>query len=157
MKPVTVLSDWHTILVLAERFSPLTQLPDNGLVRITGDGEATVYTGVWGGDVNATGELVDQEPALGAGWEAVVEFCAEVSTDHPLQIASRDEGPAGAPIATEPGTYRIRLSARGRDVAYDKVGYGTEDYLLQAWRAPQGPLRILRLTDWTGQSLHGTT
>lgn len=154
MKPMTVMADWHAILVLAARFSPPTNLPDNGLVRTTGDGEATVYTGVWGGDVNVTCELLGEEPELNdADWEVVVEFSAAVDADRPLQVVSRVEESANPPIASEPGTYRVRLSARGRDVAFDKIGYGTEGYLLQTWPAPDGPLRVLRVADRTGQGL----
>ena len=92
-------------------------------------------------------------PADFHGWEAVVEFSAKVSPNHPLLVASRLEGPTGEPIATHPGTYAVRLPARGRDTAYDLVADGTEEYLVQAWPAPGRPLRVVQLEDQVGRGL----
>lgn len=78
-----MLADCHAFVVTAE-----------------GD-QAAVYTGVWGGDVVVAGELLWSAPDEPAGWEAVVEFSARVSTERPLRAAFRLEGPAGGPIATE--------------------------------------------------------
>ncbi|MEV4342725.1 hypothetical protein [Streptomyces sp. NPDC049590] len=54
-------------------------------------------------------------------------------------------------VAAGPGSYRLRVHARGRDLAVDLVPDTiTEHYLLQCWPAPPAPPSVLRTTDTYG-------
>jgi hypothetical protein len=121
---------------------------DNGLVGVT-EGAVLVRTGCAGGWVNLTVELHAARPAPEtAGWDDAVEvsYRTAVGQSH---VRSRRGGGTDFPRISfrGPGSYRIRVHARGRDapvagVADDQV----EDYLLQVWSAPSGCTEILRLT-----------
>ncbi|QJT07366.1 hypothetical protein G9272_43545 [Streptomyces asoensis] len=53
-----------------------------------------------------------------------------------------------------PGDYRLRIHARGRDIAVDLApDEVTEWYLIQAWPAPAVPVTVRRSRDSYGASV----
>jgi len=63
------------------------------------------------------------------------------------------------PLATAPGSYRVRVHARGRDRAHAAgpvVDEPLEQHLIQIWPAAVGAPQVLKATDefgrlWSGQ------
>ncbi|WP_329547970.1 hypothetical protein OG548_31675 [Streptomyces sp. NBC_01356] len=74
-----------------------------------------------------------------------------------LQVESLEQGPVDglAPLSpAEPGWYRLRVHARGRNILPDKVSAEpVEDYLLLAWPAPQADTDIMRTSARIGHAL----
>lgn len=119
---------------------------DNGLVGVT-EGAALVRTGCAGGWVNLTVELHGRHPvAETVGWDDVVEvsYRTAVGQSH---VRSGPGGGTDFPLVSfqGPGSYRIRVHARGRHLPIGRmVADRAEDYLLQVWPAPAGRIEILR-------------
>jgi hypothetical protein len=92
--------------------------------------------------------LLDGAPALDPDqWEDIVE----VSITIPVGTSPRWStwaGEDGGPLDLNPGTYRVRTSARGRDAGRDgEFADGAVDfYLLEIWPAPARPDSIIRST-----------
>lgn len=129
----------------------------NGLVRSMSIG-AWIATGISMGNVRVavtTGasqpETIDPGP-----WDEIVDVSV-YSKHGDLRVSSLEYGPVPAlPLLSSqgPGTYRLRVHARGRDSRRDHVQNDpTEDYLLVSWPAEAAPEVIIRLTDFTGYSL----
>jgi hypothetical protein len=76
--------------------------------------------------------------ASGGDWQAYVRDLSNQTT----QVASRADGPAGAPIDT-PGSGSVSISANGDCVAFDATGLNTGDGLAGPW-FPAVHLRVLR-------------
>lgn len=138
--------------------SPVT--PHNGLVYTNHPSVTTIVTtivtGIASGDVTVTTETRQDAPATVDldGWEEVIDH----SLPAPLgavRILTLEDGPADLPSLTPygPGPYRLRVHARGRDIAYDGVTFEpVEDYHLITWPAPRTPDHIHRQTDQAGAS-----
>ena len=99
-----------------------------------------VSTGVASGSVRVTCIGLDAAPdVVDPAWEDVVELSLATTPDWPLAAAggwSVDE-PCDRLDEHGPGTYRVRVHARGRDTDYDGVAFEpVEDYLVLAWPAP---------------------
>jgi len=92
-------------------------------------------------------ELLERVPdPLQPEWEDVVE----VSTAIPEGARPRWSswaGEDGGPLHIPAGTYRLRVSARGRDAGQDgEFAEGVVDtYLLELWPAPTAPDTIVRV------------
>ncbi|MBE1487390.1 hypothetical protein [Plantactinospora soyae] len=118
----------------------------NGLVGAT-EGAVLVRTGCDGGWVNLSVELHAERPAPATvGWDEAVEisFRTAVGQSH---VRSRRDGGTDFPRISfrGPGSYRIRVHARGRHhPAGGAVPDRPEDYLLQVWVAPPGHTEVLR-------------
>jgi hypothetical protein len=110
-------------------------------------GHLIVRTGCATGPVRATLTVHSASPevALDGGpggtgpWEAVEEVSMPVT--EPLFWFSPDPGldlPTEAAFApATPGPHRFRISARGRNLAYDlAILEPVEDYLIQVWPEP---------------------
>lgn len=102
-------------------------------------------------------ELLDAAPgAPDAQWEDVVEVSVQVpdgATPRWSSWAGEEEGALAIPS----GTYRLRVSARGRDAGHD-MGVDHDDpldrYLLELWPAPMAPDAILRVTSADARYWH---
>ncbi|BCM71182.1 hypothetical protein EASAB2608_06516 [Streptomyces sp. EAS-AB2608] len=133
-----------------------TDASHTGLVGITA-GDATVHTGIHTGDVDVTVTAHRQPPPPDAGeWEEIAEISLHSPTGTlqvtPLMTDLDEDLPDLA--AAGPGTYRLRVHARGRDQAVDLAPDTiTEHYLLQCWPQPPAPAQLLRATDDYGSRL----
>jgi hypothetical protein len=80
--------------------------------------------------------LADSEPDVpGELWEDVAEVSIEVLPGEPVRWGSWAGETSGALDGIRPGTYRLRVSARGRDAGRDvEFADGIVDaYLLHLW------------------------
>ncbi len=138
------------------------QAPDiadagNGLIAVGEDG-ASILTGLTVGPVKVTVTTHVSEPSLHeGGWDEVVET-SFISTTGSALVTSWEDGEAeDLPGLTPsgPGSYRVRVHARGRDEGRAKDSLGPDDdpvevYLLQVWPTPAAGERIIRQTDQVG-------
>jgi hypothetical protein len=90
--------------------------------------------------------LRDGPPDVADGqWEDVVEVSTTLPEGHEM-VWSTWAGENTGPIGIAPGSYRLRVSAKGRDEGH--VGEfavdAVDEYLLQFWPAQWGPDAILR-------------
>ncbi|MFF3113580.1 hypothetical protein ACFVSN_30850 [Kitasatospora sp. NPDC057904] len=142
----------------------ITELPDsapNGLVAANHSG-CLVLSGLHTGTIMVSVEPLDAEPgAADDVWEEVAEVSV-LSRSGTLQAWSLDYGPLeGAPALTSagPGTYRLRVHARQRDIGHATDTLLDDDpcdfYLLQCWPAPPAPEKIIRQTDNFGAEWRG--
>jgi hypothetical protein len=119
-----------------------------GLVRAEEHATVAVFTGIDSGPVRVAVDPRTVPPPvadLNSGlreWDEIVEFSGE-SPDGSVEVVSLTEGLVTElpPLsATGPGTYRLRVHARGRATHRDlAVGEPVEDYLITTWPAPQAP------------------
>lgn len=128
--------------------------PSNGLVGVT-QGMLIVFTGIAHGPVSLTVHARHlPPPALDQdAWDEIVDVsmtatadvCTDGATLPPLTIAG-------------PGTYRVRVHARGRDTSPDAtVTSPVEEYLIVAWPQPTGVDTVHQLTDSYGAQLRAST
>jgi hypothetical protein len=78
-------------------------------------------------------------------WEDVVEVSITLPEGHKVALSTWAGENTGT-IDIPPGSYRLRVSAKGRDEGHaGEFAEGTvDDYLLQLWTAPWQPDAILR-------------
>jgi len=128
----------------------------NGLVHVT-DGAITVMTGIRTGDVDVTVTLHHTEPAPDRGdWQEILEISAESASGNLMVRGIMDDLDDELPALSfnGPGSYRLRIHARGRDTAIDLApDEVTEWYLAQVWPAPARDVTVLRQTDAYGASV----
>jgi hypothetical protein len=131
----------------------------NGLVSVV-DGVIVVMTGIHTGDVDVTVTLHPAEPAPDEGdWQDIVEISAHSASGELMVRGMMDDLVEELPVLSfdGPGTYLLRVHARGRhtapDLAPDQV---TEWYLVQVWPAPAQDVDALRPTTHSTVSTTGT-
>ncbi|MFM9589947.1 hypothetical protein ACKI1J_14500 [Streptomyces scabiei] len=124
----------------------------NGLVSAI-DGAVEVSTGIHTGNVQVTVELHALRPEPAAGWEEIAEISWRSPSGEAL-VAPLMDDPVDLPsLASQgPGSYRLRVHARGRDTAVDHtlVDEVVESYLLQSWPAPHQNALLVQATDAYG-------
>ncbi|MFY1690364.1 hypothetical protein [Plantactinospora sp. WMMB782] len=122
---------------------------DNGLVGAT-EGAMLVRTGRGGGWVDLTVELHPEPPVVEtAGWDEAVEISYRTAVGQ-SHVRSARGGRSDFPRVSfrGPGSYRIRVHARGRHPCAGRPGADrAEEYLLQVWAARIGRTEILRATE----------
>ncbi|MBA2725793.1 MAG: hypothetical protein H0U53_07380 [Actinobacteria bacterium] len=155
MNTAVVEVDYHQFHLIDGDESPIAENPKNGLVEVF-PAAAIVHTGISVGVVNVEVAALSSapEPALDA-WDEVID----VSLSAPLGLlrvfALLGRTP-DLPILTAhgPGSYRLRVHARGRDTAIDLAAeVPVEDYLIQVWAASPDVERIHKQTDKYGAQL----
>ena len=121
----------------------------NGLVGAATSGGLYINLARRSGGSSVRIDLLEAPPPSTANgeWEDVVEVSTVVPADAGPQWstwAGEDSGPLNLP----PGTYRVRISARGRDAgANDEFADGVVDhYLLEFWESPAEPDEIVVTT-----------
>ncbi|MGK5545796.1 hypothetical protein ACSNOH_13845 [Streptomyces sp. URMC 127] len=156
-------------------------IPDPGELAATGlfaagtDG-ALVITGTDHGEISIGVELWSGAPPVDdTAWEDIAED--SYTATGAAQVHNVEGRPAGLPDLawSGPGTYRMRVSVRGRDLGadddgggYDDGGYDdggaydggadarrtgpVEEHLIQVWPAPVAPPQALKLTDELGET-----
>lgn len=135
----------------------------NGLIQVTSIG-AVVHTGVDMGNVQVSIHTLDAAPddIDWDHWDDITEWddvmeTSILSTDGDLRIGSLDYGrvpdlPSLSPQG--PGSYRLRIHARGRDRHLGKVCDDPhEEYLIVSWPADARPELLVRLTDRCGYGM----
>ncbi|NEC29300.1 hypothetical protein G3I20_22635 [Streptomyces sp. SID8111] len=153
--PVRV--DHHTFeLTDSDKRVPTGFDTSNGLV-FSRPGQAVICTGISAGWVNVSVQVRRHPPAQvdADAWEEIVDHSVETTTGA-LRVASVMSDTPGLPVLTPqgPGTYRVRVHARGRDTAPDgAVDEPVEEYLLIVWPAEHQPDQVHRQTDHYGAGL----
>jgi len=142
------------------------QPPDataTGLVGLA-QGRAMVLTGTQFGNVAISVQSGDSDPGLDAGqWDEVIEFSLAASVASAgLGIGAMDSGPDElvALTAPGPGSYRVRLHARGRDAGAGRdvvESEPVEEHLLQVWPAPAAGMIVRRASDAFGRATRDAT
>ncbi|PKV82910.1 hypothetical protein [Streptomyces sp. TLI_146] len=138
----------------------LPERVDNGVAVVADDG-VCLLSGMDSGDIWLGVEVWEAPPPLDLdSWDDVVETTITSTTGEltPAEVnAEPDEEQVDWPnlAATGPGTYRLRISVRGRDAGAD-ADYLEEDeepveeHRLQAWPAPAEPDVIHQAGDRIG-------
>lgn len=88
-------------------------------------------------------------------WDEIIDHSVETATGA-LRVTSVMTDAPDLPLLTPqgPGTYRVRVHARGRDSTPDGVADDpVEDYLLIVWPAESQPDEIHKQTDRYGAEL----
>jgi hypothetical protein len=130
-------------------------LPANGLFGAD-PGRVTIYAGISSGIVNVTVEPRTAAPtALDAGeWEEISEADLVADVGNVIVRAIMDDAPDLPALTTRgPGTYRVRVYARGRDRQTDLATLeAVEDYLIQAWPSEASqPDAVIKQSDAFGR------
>ncbi len=91
--------------------------------------------------------LHETEPVLLEDWEDVVEVSITIPADAD-PTWSTWAGEENGPLPIPPGTYRVRVNARGRDAGRDGefADEPVDWYLVELWPAPTQADAILRTT-----------
>jgi hypothetical protein len=101
--------------------------------------------------------LLQDAPAISEddGWEDVVEVAIRIPHDAEPRWCTW-AGEESGPLDIPQGSYRVRVSARGRDAGADGAfADGAVDfYLLEIWPAPTQPDSIIRSTSANAEYWH---
>ncbi|WP_409186557.1 hypothetical protein F9C11_20930 [Amycolatopsis sp. VS8301801F10] len=129
----------------------------DGLVGVDSGG-AAVLTGIATGDVTVTLQLLDAEPDSIEldGWDEVSEVSLD-SEEGYLLVHNMMDGPPrelDELAYVGPGTYRVRVHARGRDIApRSRADTPQEHYKISVWPAPETPATAHKRTDKYGHEV----
>lgn len=146
--------DWHMFIVGQDIGEPYLEDPadGNGVIGRVKRTYCTVVTGIASGFVRVTTEALDGPPStIDDTWEDIGEVSLETTPDMPMRAAGVDWVPdeelTDRLDPHGPGSYRLRVHARGRDIYYDGAKLEpVEDYLIPSWPAPYAPPVTLRAT-----------
>ncbi|MFJ7200689.1 MULTISPECIES: hypothetical protein [unclassified Streptomyces] len=131
--------------------------PVNGLIAVTNNA-AAIHTGIKKGNVLLDTCLFDTEPALAPDtWDEVIDTTFTSTTGY-ARIGSYEHAMDLNIAHQGPGTYRLRLHARGRDsqpgASRRRNSKPTaEHYLIHIWPAPATPETVHKATDTVGRAL----
>ena len=116
-----------------------------------------VFTGIYGGPIHLTVEVLDREPDVVApGWDDVADVSLVIPAGKVYfnQPTGADAHDVGFMSASEAGSYRARLHAVGRDLDYDiVVEESKERHQVQFWRAPPANTIVLANASSAGKTL----
>jgi hypothetical protein len=116
-----------------------------------------VFTGIYGGPIHLTIEVLDHEPdTVAPGWEDVADVSLVIPEGkvHFNGPTGSDSHEVGFMSAAEAGSYRARLHAVGRDLDYDVVvEESKERHLVQFWKAPFANTIVLANASSVSKSL----
>lgn len=107
----------------------------------TSEGRAVLKAGTHTGDIRLTVDVVDAEPEMGGldAWDVVVEttYVSPAGRAGIVDWNASGHPEFGVLTASGPGTYRMRVHARGRDAGHraDTPGEPVEDHLIVIWSA----------------------
>ncbi|MFI5608717.1 hypothetical protein [Amycolatopsis sp. NPDC051903] len=127
----------------------------NGLVGTDFINGAVVLTGIHTGSVTVTARALDTEPDSVEldGWDEVAEVSVDSEYGELIVYGTGEHLPDFPELAhAGPGSYRVRVHARGRDIApHLNVSEPVEDYLISVWPAPEAPDVVYKQSDKRGQ------
>lgn len=128
----------------------------NGLV-FSQPGQAVICTGINTGWVNVSVQARRHPPSHvdADDWDEIVDHTVTTATGALRVTSILDNAPDLPPLTAHgPGTYRLRVHARGRDTAPDGAPEdAVEDYLIIAWPAEAQPDEVHKQTDRYGAEL----
>jgi hypothetical protein len=119
---------------------------DDAMKRFLAVARGTVGIGtVRNVDVPVTISILEREPAFDPEkFDQVVECSIAVESGSIVAAGCTDYFPDAVRIKVPPGPYRVRVSFEGlRSVSPDGLD-GNDQYHLQLWPAPMGPVDILK-------------
>lgn len=128
----------------------------NGLCGAGAAGSLYLIAGLHTGRVNFAVRLESSEPPVEEHWEEVVEV-PFATTSGRIAVVQWG-GPLVHSMEVQPGTYRVRYSGRGLDVAHRELNPGCEpvdSYLLTFWPAPPAPDAIIKQSGELARYRHG--
>jgi hypothetical protein len=129
----------------------------NGLVGAADAGGVYINLGRRSGGSRLRIVLLDAEPPLSPSrYEDVVEVSTVVPGDADVQWMSWAGEASGRVAGVEPGEYRLRVSAQGRDAgsAGEFAEGVVDEYLLELWPSPMEPDEVLRVGSQDAQYWH---
>lgn len=137
---------------------------ENGLVQVTAPGCCLIHTGIYSGQVHVTVDALAEAPDTvvltdeSGPWDEIIEVSVSAPSGElrvgDLEYLGSEEFPVLSPSG--PGSYRVRVHARGRDDRPDESVYQSEErYLILIWPAPAAGEWIIRATDQTGADMRG--
>jgi hypothetical protein len=150
----TVEADHHQFTIGERQADTLAVAVESSLF-VAGSDFLTVRTGVAYGPVSIGIEILRDQPdsTLFEDWENVAECTISASTVCVMTLQGDPVQDFTDLTVIEPGRYRVRVHARGRDANWDMdVTEPTEDYLVQLWPVPrtQGFVRLKKTdTAWS--------
>ncbi|WP_143118291.1 hypothetical protein [Actinomadura madurae] len=153
-----IYADNHSFLLAEPGEYPSSAIEFfNGLVAVQ-SGLAMILTGVAMGPVEVTLELWDELPSVDFGdWDEIVEVSLYAREANVSLTGPEVEAPAHMPVVSSagPGSYRLRVHARGRDENYDlAVRSPSESYLIQTCLGPSAPEVVIKATDQCGRDFY---
>jgi hypothetical protein len=153
-----IFADNHSFLLAEPGEYPSSSIDfSNGLVAVQ-PGLAVILTGVAIGPVEVTLEYWDELPSVDFGsWDEIVEVSLHSREGNVSVTGPEVEAPAHMPVVSSagPGSYRLRVHARGRDENYDfAVRSPSESYLIQTCFAPSAPEVVIKATDQCGRNFY---
>ena len=129
----------------------------NGLVGAADPGGLYLHFARRSGGSRVRIELLSQEPQLHDEdpWEDLVEVSVTVPEGSAPNWFSWGDEDSGE-LALPSGTYRVRVSAEGRDLGADNefADEVVDTYLLEFWPAPYRPDEILKVGSVDAQYWH---
>ncbi|PRY02529.1 hypothetical protein [Allonocardiopsis opalescens] len=148
--------DYHQFRV-ADQTDPWNTEPAYNGLFATAPGQVVIYTGASSGQVNLAVQPLPGPPPppdLDA-WDEIADTTLEAPHGRArIDTMMTDPPPLPDLTQTGPGSYRLRIHARGRDTGPDSVAFEpVEDCLVQAWPAPPAPDTIHKHTDTYGHDL----
>lgn len=128
----------------------------NGLVGAAHRDGVYLNLARYGGGSQMRIELCDAEPAMADDWADVVEVSSAIPTDSSPHWESWAGEQSGALDDLPPGSYRLRVGARGRDEGRDGefADHLVDWYLLQLWPAPSAPDAVVRVSSEDARYWH---
>jgi len=152
--PVIEASDHSYLLAESDREVDVPEEIPNAMAA-GGDGAVSIVTGTDMGPVDVAVQVLNSAPVVDVdAWDEVVEV--SVTTAEELHLLAWDFSPPEddvPPLATTPGSYRVRVHARGRDRAHAAgpvVEEALEQHLIQIWPAAVGAEQVLKASDEFG-------
>lgn len=127
----------------------------NGLVGAAAKGSVYLVLGRRSGGSRVSISLLADEPALDTEtWEDIVEVSITLEEGCAPRWATW-AGESGGPLTIAPGSYRMRVSARGRDAGHageflDEI---VDAYLIELWATPR-PDEIVHTTSASAAYWH---
>ena len=96
-------------------------------------------------DVPVTIAVLEREPSLDAEqFDHIVECSIAVESGSIVAAGCTDYFPDAARIKIPSGSYRVRVSFEGLDSLSDDGLEGNDQYHLELWPAPMGPINVLK-------------
>ena len=132
---------------------------DNGLVGAGDPRGVYLHLARWSGGSRVRITLLESAPPLPpAEYEDVVEVSTTVLPGREARWQSWAGETGGTLACLEPGDYRLRVSAQGRDAGHSGEaadGVAVDEYIVEIWPAEPRPDEILRVGSEDARYFHG--